>query len=431
MKNYFHKYFNLTAKNISIIFIATSIANLINFFYQIIMGRILGPSGYGELATLISLIFISGALTSAFQSSVARSATVYNVERNNYKIKQFFILVTIRFFILSCLIFILILLFLKPLTIFLKMESYLPLIILGIIIIEGSLSSVITGIVQGIGRFKALGLNTILSTALKLILGVILVYTGFHTFGAVLGIMLSTLIAYFILVFSIRDILRLDIKNNNYALNTDNDIDLKGFYMGAIMVLMSTILFTFMSYIDIVLVKHFFSSEDTGYFAAASQIGKIILFFPAAITTVVFPKFTEKFEKKERLKNSFLKSFLILFLISVFFLVFYYFFPDIITKVVYGSVYEDSSKLIFLYGVFATFISFINLQMYYFFSVKNYWYLIHFFIIIIIEVIFIIYLYKSIIVILWIEIIASFIIFILNIINMFITSRRRYRLNNA
>ena len=45
------------------------------------------------------------------------------------------------------------------------MESFLPLIILGIIIMEGALTSVMTGVIQGMGRFKALGLNMILSPA--------------------------------------------------------------------------------------------------------------------------------------------------------------------------------------------------------------------------------------------------------------------------
>ncbi|MHB1275786.1 MAG: hypothetical protein ACYC0D_07840, partial [Candidatus Humimicrobiaceae bacterium] len=70
------------------------------------MGRILGPSGYGELNTLISLLFISGAITGTFQTSVTRYISAYNAHNDVYKIKNFFIKITIRFFILSCLIFI-------------------------------------------------------------------------------------------------------------------------------------------------------------------------------------------------------------------------------------------------------------------------------------------------------------------------------------
>ncbi|GAI49514.1 unnamed protein product, partial [marine sediment metagenome] len=60
IKTFFFKYFNLTAKNIGIVFIATSIVNLINFFYHMTMARLLGPSEYGILTSIISILFITG-----------------------------------------------------------------------------------------------------------------------------------------------------------------------------------------------------------------------------------------------------------------------------------------------------------------------------------------------------------------------------------
>ena len=390
------------------------------------MGRVLGPSGYGELATLISLLFISGAITGTFQTSATGHISAYNAHNDIYKIKNFFIKITIRFFILSCIIFILLLLLLKPITSFLNMQSSLPLIILGAIIIEGSLASVMSGVILGMGRFKALGFNSILGTILKLALGIFFVYMGFKSFGAVIGIMLSVLIAYLTLFLSIKDILKLKSTGD-----IDSTIDIKNFYKSTIMILISTVLVTIISYFDIVLVKHFFSPEDAGYFAAASQIGRIILFFPGAIGIVIFPRFTEKFEKNERIMGTFLKSFLVLLAVSVIFLTGYYFFPELITKLMYATVYWDSSKLIFLYGLFMTLIGFINLQIFYFISIKNYWYLIHLFIVFIIEIILIYYYNDLILNILFIEILASFFIFFINIIMMLILSNRRRIMKNA
>ena len=385
------------------------------------MGRVLGPSGYGELTTLISLLFISGAITGTFQISVTRYISAYNAHNNVYKIKNFFIKITIRFFILSCVIFIILLLLLKPIAFFLNMQSALPLIILGVIIVQGSLSSVITGVIQGMGRFKALGLNSILGTSLKLVLGIFFIYLGFESFGAVIGIMLSALIAYLIFFLSIKDILRLKIPNN-----IDSSIDTKNFYRSTIMILISTVLITLISYFDIVLVKHFFSPENTGYFAAASQIGRIILFFPGAIGIVIFPRFTEKFEKNEGLRSTFLKSFFILLVSSIFFLVIYFFFPEIITRIMYGTVFvNDSSKLIFLYGLFMALIGFINLQILYFISMKKYWYLIYLFTLFIVEIILIFKYHNTVISILWIEILISSLIFFVNTIMMLILSNRR------
>jgi O-antigen/teichoic acid export membrane protein len=418
-KKYFSRYFNLTAKNIGIVFIASSIANLINFFYQIIMGRLLGPSEYGVLTTLISLLYVAGAITGTFQTSVTRNISAYNAQNNKYKIKIFFNKVTIRFFALACLIFILIALLLKPITSFLNMESSSPFIILGVVIILGSLISVVIGIIQGMGRFKILGLNSILGTGLKLLLGILFIYLGFKSFGAVLGIMLSMVISYLIITLSINDILRLKIPDN-----INSSIDLKAFYKSTIMILISTILFTLISYIDIVLVKHFFSSENTGFFSAASQIGRIILFFPGAIGIVIFPRLSEKFEKNESLRGTFLKSFLVLLITSIFFLILYFFFPELITRIMYGSSFINAtSKLILLYGLFMTIISFINLQILYFISIKKFWYLIYLFIFIVVEIVLIFNYHDTLRMVLWIEIVTSGVVLLINIFVMLILSK--------
>ena len=419
IKTFFFKYFNLTAKNIGIVFIAASIVNLINFFYQIIMGRILGPSEYGVLTALISLLYISGALTGALQTSVIRYVSAYNAQNNMFKIKNFFNKITIRFFILACVFFVLLLSLLKPITSFLRMESSLPLIILGIVIIEGSLASVTGGIVQGTGRFKVLGFNSILGASLKLTLGILLIYMGFKSLGAIIGILLSILIAYLIIFLSIKDIMRIKITNN-----IDSSIDIKDFYKSIILILISTILLTLISYFDIVLVKHFFSSENTGYFSAASQIGRIILFFPGAVGIVIFPRLSEKFEKNESLRGTFLKSFLILLFTSILFLILYFFFPEFITKIMFGNSYIYASKLILLYGLFMTIIGFINLQILYFISIKKFWYLIYFFVFFIIEVILIFNYHKTLKMVLLIEILISVLIFIINIVIMLILSKR-------
>jgi len=418
-KKFFLKYFNLTAKNIGIIFIASILANLINFFYQIIMGRLLGPAEYGVLTTLISLLYISGAITGTFQTSTTRYISTYYAQDNKYIIKKFFIMMTIRFFILSFLIFILIILILQPVMSFLQMDSKLPFIILGIIIIVGSTSSVLTGVIQGTERFKILGLGSVLGTVLKLLLGVLLVYLGFKSLGAVVGIILSMFISYLIILLFIKDILGIKIPEN-----VGSSIDLKDFYKSMVMILFSTVLFTLISYIDIVLVKHFFSSENTGYFSAASQIGRIILFFPSAIGIVIFPALSKKFEKKEYLRNTLLKSFLVLSVTSIFFLLLYYFFPELITKIIFGKAFvEEASKLVFLYGLFMSVIGFINLQVFYFISIKKFWYLIYLFIFIIIEVILIFNFHKTLQMVLWIEIIISIFVFVINVIMMFILSK--------
>ena len=51
--------------------------------------------------------------------------------------------------------------------------------------------------------------------------------------------------------------------------------------------------------IDVILVKHYFSADEAGHYAALSQLGKIIIFGTGAIASVMFPLVVERFEKHE------------------------------------------------------------------------------------------------------------------------------------
>jgi O-antigen/teichoic acid export membrane protein len=59
----------------------------------------------------------------------------------------------------------------------------------------------------------------------------------------------------------------------------------------------SLAMFAFSSFtnIDSIIVKHFFSSVDTGYYSIAQNIASIALFLPSALAIVIFPKSTKAF----------------------------------------------------------------------------------------------------------------------------------------
>jgi O-antigen/teichoic acid export membrane protein len=412
------KTLNFTAKSIGVMFIFTSLANFINFVYHVIMGRLLGPSEYGVLASVLSFLFIAGAIAVTIETTSAKYASTYLAECNVIKIKSFFYSITKRILFFTIIIFIVILLFLNRFMTFLKIDSAFPLIFLGFMIIENSLIAIGRGTIQGMKKFKSLGINLLLEAIIKLGLGVILVYFGLKASGAILGFMLATLFSYLFIFFPLGSVLK-----EKEIENTANRIDIKKFYKDIFLILISTVLISVFSYTDIILVKHFFSSYETGYYSAAAQIGRIVLFFPGAVGLVIFPRFSEKFAKKERNQGTLIKSLAIVFIISIFFLIFYFLWPELIVRLIYGSVYLDAAGLIFKYGIFMAFVSLIYIQVYYFISIEKYWYLIYFFLIIIEQIILIWIFNDSMNSILLILMANSAVLFLLNILLIFINNK--------
>ena len=62
-------------------------ANAINYLYHLVMGRLLGPAGYGVLASLYSLLYLAGIVPTSASISVvkfissAKDADVYSIYR--------------------------------------------------------------------------------------------------------------------------------------------------------------------------------------------------------------------------------------------------------------------------------------------------------------------------------------------------------------
>ena len=419
VRSYVFRNLNFTAKNIGIMFIATSVGNLINFLYNIIMGRMLGPSEYGVLISITSLLYISGTIGATVQTTLAKNSSSYLAKGDLNKVRILFYLITKRLFIITVIIFIIILIFINQITAFLKLDSIYPLIFLGIMIVVGSLVAIGGGVLQGIQNFKSLGIISILEVLLKLGLGIILVYIGFKSGGAIFGLMLATLFSYFFILIPLRKILW---KKDNKAI--DDKINLKKFYKNISLILISTILISILSYIDIVLVKHFFTSYETGQYSAASQIGRIILFFPGAISIVIFPRISEKFTKKESVRNTVIKSFAIILAVSVVFLIFYYFFPKLIIGIIYGKQYLLASTLVFKYGIFMTLISMINLQIFYFIAIDKFWYLISLLLVVVLQVSLIWIYHMNLDIVIWILVFVSFIFFLVNSILMFLNIKK-------
>jgi O-antigen/teichoic acid export membrane protein len=100
-------------------------------------------------------------------------------------------------------------------------------------------------------------------------------------------------------------------------------------------------------------VKNYFSSVDAGFYAAASVIGKIILFTTGAFLITMFPKASYSFEKKEDSSKILKSTLLYTILVSFFALIIYYSVPAFISNLLFGKAFEISSYI----GIFGLVIS--------------------------------------------------------------------------
>ncbi len=76
---------NELLKHSSILFSASIIAGFLNYFFQVLVGRMLGPSDYGVYSSLVALLYIMSVPSSTIQTSISKLVSEYNPEYEKIK----------------------------------------------------------------------------------------------------------------------------------------------------------------------------------------------------------------------------------------------------------------------------------------------------------------------------------------------------------
>jgi len=201
----------------------------------------------------------------------------------------------------------------------------------------------------------------IIEAFVKIGLAVLLVFIGLGIYGAILGLLLSVLIAFLVSIFFINDI----VKSKKIKTKTSGMADYSKPILSAIFVVI------FMMSIDIILAKRFFSSELAGKYAVVSMLGKIIFFGTYAVGKAMFPIASENYESGKDSAKVFKTSMKLVVGLCVLALAVYLFFPKLIIKILFGAGYTDVSNIVFIVGLGFSFLSVSNLSILYCLSINR------------------------------------------------------------
>lgn len=326
-----------------IMIVGSNAVSFLNYLYHLIVGRMLGPSGYGELAALISLIGLLGVIPASLSLAIIKyiSSTETEEERNNL-IRWLKSKILVGSFILFVVI-----LFLSPLlTSFLKISNLSYLILIAISFLFTVQSGLNRAILQGLLRFKDMVASLLAENALKLSISILLIYLGFQVSGAMFALVISSLLGWYITNFYLNT-------NSNKGINLSPS-KIRSMLLFTIPVAVQSIATTSLYSSDVILVKHFFTSHDAGIYASLSTLGKIIFFGSGPIGAVMFPLVSQRSTRGQSYKRIFLYSFLTTAFIAISILLVYWLFPQAAIGLLYGSAYLGASNLLVWFGIFIT-----------------------------------------------------------------------------
>lgn len=333
----------------SVIFFGSLGSSLLNYVFNLIMGRTLSVGDYGTFASLISLFNIFSVFAIAIMMVFAKLSASLIGQKKEKLIGSLVIAGNKWVGLMSLFICGLLLIFSVQISNFLHINSQSFVVLIVVSLFFSFLTSVPQGTLQGLLKFGYFSFVNIFSSLIKLIFGILLVTIGLKALGAIYAFLLSGIAAYLFSFLPLLKYFKTKVSVDKFTLSSLHNKA----YAYAIPVFLSNIGIISLVSMDIILVKHYFNPTLAGQYAALSLMGRSIFYVVSPIASVLFPLIVQKKERQERLTGTLILSIALIVLPSVVLSFIYFFFPRMILGIFFpNSVYLSLAPYLGPFSVF-------------------------------------------------------------------------------
>jgi len=277
-------------KHLITVFILSSIAHLFTVGFYFVMSRKLGPAGYSVFAVLLAIFQIASVTASVVSIIIIKFIAYFKAKSQYDKISMLLNLSMKYLFATGFIIFVLLSIFSQDISNFFNLGSRLSVVLLGIFIWSFLFITSLLSALNGLQKYITLGLNRIFEAIATLIVGILLVYLfKFGVNGAMLAMLLGVIATIPFCLGSLKNIIMIK-KAPLGSIGLLEYITFAALASSLIGILLN---------IDVMMVKYFFDSKQSGFYAATSLVGSIVFFISGALNTIIFPKVSELYSNGE------------------------------------------------------------------------------------------------------------------------------------
>jgi O-antigen/teichoic acid export membrane protein len=319
-----------------IMLLGSGLVSVVNFGYNVAVARLLGPAAFGHAAAAVTLLMLVSAITLSFQlvcaKFVARNetdagkASVYStLVKRSWRVG-----VALGSALILCSGFV---------ASYLNLPSRWIVILLALGIAFYIPLGTKRGGLQGTCAFSRLSWNFILEAAAKFLGAVLLIHFGFGVLGAVAAISLSVVLAYFFP--SVPRELKVHAAAELPA-SFGEGMQAIVFFTGQVII----------NNVDIILVKHFFTSAEAGLYAAIALVGRVIYFASWSVVSAMFPV-SAGAKPKDETSSVLVVPLVIVLIITLVFIVGLATFPEPVLRAVFGAGFQIGGGMDSLLSLYA------------------------------------------------------------------------------
>ncbi|MBI3392742.1 MAG: oligosaccharide flippase family protein, partial [Nitrospirae bacterium] len=221
-----------------------------------------------------------------------------------------------------------------------------PVLLAGLIVGVGLIVPVNLGVFQGLQSFAAFGILLGLSGVLRLAAGIVLVSIG----AGLLGALGASVVSSALILAGSLALLASRLRNSGAARTKAPPLP-AGRLRSVVPVAAGMLLFSILTNLDMILVKHFFGPEEAGRYAGAAILGRALLYLPTAIAMALYPMVAEAETLQGDSRVILRRGLRLTAFLTAAALVPYVLFPDLLLRILLGPAFVSAAPLVRLFGL--------------------------------------------------------------------------------
>ncbi len=329
------------------------IGSVFSYLLQIGLGHLLTIEDFGVFNAFLSLLTIFGIPAGAVSVALIKKVSDLLAKNDFYTLQKLFwnfSKLSLLFGLALATIFVLLN---AKISEFLQVDQPGLIFVFAGLLAVSFVNTAPLAYLQGLLRFKAYALLSVVSQFVRLIIPMGLVYAGYRVAGAYGGLILVAFLTFLTAYWLLKK--NLTTKN---PLAGENTIQLKTIYKSllafSIPVLLINSGVALLNNVDIIMVKHFFDPYQAGIYAGLVTMGKVFLFGASIIQTVMFPQISHLYASGANYKGRFVKFLTLQLAIIGAGLAVFALFPSLINTSMFGGKFADSVPYIPLFALFVS-----------------------------------------------------------------------------
>jgi O-antigen/teichoic acid export membrane protein len=271
---------------------AMAAANGLNYAFNVVMSRELGPADYGALGALLAVVLVGTVPGVALQAVVARHTALARDEAT----ARLWSAVVIAVLGVGAALGLLAAIASPGLRAFMHLDSLAPCLWLAVALLPLPLLSAVHGMLQGREWFGALAAVLLVDAAGRLVVGFGLVHGGLGVAGALAGSAAGSVAAILVALPRLRGRLARGWRRRR-ALGVAGAREVVTASVGILGLLL-------LANVDVLLARHYLAREASGLYAAGAMVTKIAYWAPQFVVTVVFARLVVTADRRRLLARS-------------------------------------------------------------------------------------------------------------------------------